>query len=273
MATSPEAVEIEALPWSELGPTFIDAWGRPRGKAMAEHIEVTGQNGSGKGYFVATILQQRAKARGTSAVVIVTKPDDDSIPRLGWPIVDTFEDVRRYRWCVFWPRTKAVGEERERYHEQKIYDLLTRLWQPGANIVEVFDEIRYVEELSPRLKKLIKMQWREARAMGISQVAEAQRPVGMARDQHSETAWKIVFPPADEDDMERFAQLLGPPKLWEPVLAELDRENHEFVIRNVTSKEAYISWIDQDLRPLPDQRDQHATSRVRPYKPRRRTHA
>lgn len=268
-----DVLEVEEVPWSQLGPTFIDSWGRPRGKVQPEHVEITGQTGSGKGYFLCTICQERAAARGTSIVIIATKPDDDTFPRLGWPVVDTWEDVKRYRWCIFWPRTQAVGEERKKHQEQAIYDLLANLWKPRANVVIVFDEVRYVEKLSPRLKETIEMMWREARALGITVVAQAQRPVGMARDQHSESAWKIVFPPADEDDMERFAQLLGPPRLWVPVLQELDPERHEFVIRNTISKETFVSWIDTELKPLPDQRDQHATERVPPYKPPRRTHA
>lgn len=267
-----QTVEIEAIPWSELGPTFIESWGNSRGKLQAEHIEITGQNGSGKSYTLCTICQERAQIRGTSVVIIVTKPDDDSIPRLGWPIVDTWEDVCKYRWCVFWPRTTAVGEERQRFHEEKIYDLLSNLWQPNAHTVVAFDEILYIESLSDRLRKLIRMMWREARAQDIPMIAMAQRPLGMAREQHSETAWKIVFPPADEDDMKRFAQLLGNPKLWAPVLEELTQEHHEFVIRNTITKQAFVSWIDLELKSLPAQRDQDATERVPPYNPRSKSH-
>lgn len=273
MPTRPDVqVEVEALPWSVIGPTFIQAWGRSRGKSQPEHVEITGQTGSGKTYFTGTILQERAAWRGTSEILIATKPDDDTIPRLGWPIVDTWAGVCKYRWSVFWPRTTAVGEARKKHHEQKLYELLERLWHPHANTVVAFDEIRYVEKLSARLKELVQMYWREARSQGIPIVAQAQRPVGMVRDQHSETAWKVVFPPADEDDMERFAQLLGPPHQWTPVLEDLDQQRHEFVIRNTVTKEAFVSWIDTELRPIPAQRDQEPTERTPPYR-RRRRHA
>ena len=88
----------------------------------------------------------------------------------------------------------------------------------------------------------------------------------MVRDQHSETRWKIVFPPADMGDMKRFAELLGRPRDWQPVLEDLDQERHEFVMRNNVTKRAYITWIDfplEDLAPLPE-REEHPVYGTRP---------
>jgi hypothetical protein len=200
--------------------------------------------------------------------VVATKLDDATVERLialGWPRVTTADEVRRHRQCVFWPAPKGIGEERETALERAIYDLLATLWVKDSNTVVVFDEIGTVEQLpgparhAKRLQKLIRQYWREGRALGISVVASKQRPVGVVRDQHSESRWKIVFPPADEGDMQRFAELLGQPAEWEPVLRSLDQEAHQFVIRNNVTKDAYISWIDfrlESLRQLP-QRDEH----------------
>lgn len=246
-------VPPEPLPWSELGPEFMEIWGRPGGKFEPEHVEITGQSGSGKTYLLITLLQERALARDSSEVLIMTKQADDTIDLLGWPIVDTWKDLQRYRQAIFWPRTGLHGEERERFHEEKIYDLLTRLWQPRANTVVAFDEIGYVEDLSKRVKKTIRMYWREARSHGITNVAMKQRPIGVVRDQHSESRWKFVFPPADRGDIVRFAELLGTPRDWAPVLDSLDQANHEFVVRNSVTKQAYISWIDYDIAPIPSQ--------------------
>lgn len=247
-------VEPERVPWSELGPDFIAVWGRPGGKVQAEHLEITGQSGSGKTYLLGTLLQQRAKYRNSSEILLATKNDDDTIPRLGWPIVSSWKELAKYRQAVFWPRTDKIGEEREAFHEAKIYDLLARLWTPGANTVLAFDEIGYVEELSNRVKKLIRQYWREARsAANITMIAMKQRPVGVVRDQHSESRWKAVFPPADRADMRRFAELLGAPRDWAPVLDSLDQEAHEFVLRNSVTRQAYITRIDEPLKPLPAQ--------------------
>ena len=248
------------VPWSELGEDFIETWGHDaHGKLRAEHWEIEGQSGSGKSYLAATAMQQRAERWDSGIIALVTKQTDDSIPLLGWPVTATWQDLRRYRQAVFWPTTTAKGAEREKYHESVIFGLLSRLWpDPGevANIVLYLDEIRYLESLSPRLKKLVRMYWREGRSHGISIIAGAQRPLEMGRDMHSETRWRSVFCPSDQADMERFAQLLGKHQDWEPVLRDLDQTRHEFVHRNSFTRDAYISWIDRELKPVASQAQQ-----------------
>lgn len=253
-------VPPERLPWSAIGPDFIEAWGHDEaGQLRAEHWEVEGQSGSGKSYAVGTAMQQRAERWGTGIIAVLTKNSDDSLPLLGWPAIADYSELPKYRWVIFHPQTTAQGEEREKFHEAKIYDLLSRLWPaPGelANIVIYFDEIRYLEGLSRRLKKMIRMYWREGRSHGISIIAGAQRPLEMVRDMHSEARWRAVFRPADEADMERFAELLGPPRDWEPVLRSLNKDRHEFVLQNNFTGDVFITWIDTELRPLPSQVDQ-----------------
>lgn len=244
----------QAVPWSELGEEFIEAWGHDEhGKLTGEHVEVTGQSGSGKSYAIATILQQRARRWDTAEIAVITKEQDDSLPLLGWPVTDSIEEARRYRQFIFWPTTAAQGHEREKHMEQKIYGLLTSLWHPDINTVVYFDEIGFVEELSRRMRKQIRMMWREGRSHKLSIVASKQRPIGVVRDQHSESRWKIVFPPADMGDMKRFAELLGRPGDWQPVLESLDQTRHEFILRNSFTKDAYIAWVDEKLHPLPSQ--------------------
>lgn len=254
---APGFVRPPEVPWSELGPEFVEAWGHDsHGKFRAEHVEVTGQSGSGKSYAIATILQQRAQRWDTAEVAVLTKLADDSIPLLGWPEIDSYEGLRKHRQALFWPQTGKQGEAKEAYHEARIYEFLSRLWQPGANIVLYFDEVRYIESLSRRLKKQVRMYWREGRSHGISLIAGAQRPIDMVRDQHSESRWKLVFPPADMGDADRFAEMLGRPRDWVPVLESLDQTQHQFVLRNSFTKDAYITWIDRELRPLPSQAKQ-----------------
>jgi hypothetical protein len=251
---TPGFSEPERVPWSELGPDFISTWGHDdAGRLKAEHLEVAGQSGSGKSYAIATILQQRAERWDSAEIAVLTKEADDSIPLLGWPEAATLRDLRQWQQCVFWPRSGAIGEARERHMEAALYDLLASLWRKDANCVVYFDEIGFVEDLSNRLKKMTRQYWREGRSHGISVIASKQRPLGINRDAHSESRWKIVFAPADEADMERFAQLLGRPADWEPVLRELDQTRHEFVIRNSFTRAAYVSWIDLDLKPVPAQ--------------------
>lgn len=256
----------DQVPWTELGDDFIEAWGHDEnGRLRDEHMEVEGQSGSGKSYLVGTCLQMRAQRWGTGELAVITKSTDDSIPLLGWPEVASYGELRKrkYEQAVFWPKTSAQGEEREAFHEARIYGLLSALWpEPGqrADIVIYFDEIRYIEGLSRRLKKMIRMYWREGRSHGISIIAGAQRPLEMVRDMHSEARWRAVFCPSDEADMERFAQLLGRHQDWEPVLRSLDQEQHQFVLRNSFTGDSYISWIDRELRPVPSQQQQGQTA-------------
>ena len=258
--------QIEWVPWSELGPEWIQLWGDA---PQPEHIEITGQNGSGKTYFLLTILQERASAFDDREILIVTKRADDIFSAVGWPVTDRFEDVRAYRQVIFWPMSEAIGEERDAYVEKRLYELLSKLWVPNSNCVVAFDEIGYVEGLSKRMKRLIGMWWREARSMGITMVAMKQRPVWVQRDQHSETRWKVVFPPADRGDMARFAELLGRPKEWEPILDELDAR--EFVLHYSARREdievqSFASWIDSPLRPIRAQRDQERRPALKSYR-------
>jgi hypothetical protein len=247
----------QMVPWSELGDDFIESYGHDdQGRLRAEHLEATGQSGSGKSYAVATILQQRAARWDTAELAVVTKAADDSIPLLGWPVIDDWRELKDYRQAVFWPQTSAQGEQREAFHEERLYGLLSKLWAPSANIVLYFDEVRYVESLSRRLRKQVRMYWREGRAHGISIMAGAQRPVEMVRDQHSESRWKIVFPPADAGDMQRFAEMLGRWRDWQPVLESLDQTAHQFILRNSFTKDSYITWVDRELRPVVSQSEE-----------------
>lgn len=245
------------VPWSELGPEFIAVWGRPGGRFEPEHVEITGKSGSGKTYLVIDILQQRAALRGSAEIFVATKKADATFARLGWPVIEDVRDLGKYQQAIFWPAAPhLVGEEREAYHERKIYELLVTLYRPDANVVLAFDEKQYLQDLSKRLNKMLRQILREGRSHGVTDVSMDQRPVGMTRHQHSETTWKFVFPPADAADADRFAQLLGRPRDWVPVFDTLDQEAHEFVVKNVVTGDAYISWIDYDVRPIAAQAHQ-----------------
>lgn len=243
---------IERVPWSILGPEFIQVWGyADPSNPQPEHIEVVGMNGSGKSYFVCSILQERMIVRNTPEIQIVTKPDDDTFLRLGWPIVDSWEGVRENRQCIFWPRTDKLGSARKAYQRDKLQELLDRLWHPKSNTVISYDEIAYIESLSAELRDTLEMYWREARSQGITIIGTKQRPQGTNRHMHSETAWTVLFVPADYGDRERFAELLGKRADWLPVFDMVDPMNHEFIIRHTRTGDTFISWLDIPLRPIP----------------------
>jgi hypothetical protein len=251
----------EKVPWSELGPDFIDAWSRtdPR-TGQSESAEIVGPSGSGKTHLMLTMLQDHYRdqerwrqAQGrenlrTGAVLVVTKTDDDIFAKLGWPVVGDAGAIRDTN-VVFWPRTKLLGTARRDFHERKVSALLHRLWRPQANTLVAFDEVGYVEGLSGETRAIVQQYWREGRSLGITVLAMKQRPQGALRDMHSETAWTAVFKPKDRSDAERFAELLGHRRDWIPVLDGLDRQAHQFVLRHAPTEQAYISWVDTPLRP------------------------
>lgn len=249
---SPEpagAPRVERAPWSAIGPEFTATWSRPDGQFEPEHMEVLGPSGSGKSYFVAYVINERARRRQTHVVFLATKPADKTILRLGWPIVTDWRGVERAPQVIYWPRTKAIGQRRRAYHAHKCEDLLDRLWQPDSNTLLVVDEIAYVQRLSPDLRDTIDMYLREARSSGIELVMGKQRPQGVTREMHAETAWVVSFKPRDRNDAERTAELFGSKKDWVPILESLDNERHEFLIQHRRTGRTYISWIDKPLRP------------------------
>lgn len=268
MTTAPEVEETEPtdsydefdpaslphVPWSEVRIEFLREWGYPDGKFDPQHLEILGPSGSGKTYFEATILQERVKVRNSAVIFIATKPLDATISKLGWPIVSDWKGVKKHRQVIFWPRTKAIGEDREAFLEAKIYDLMARLWSAKAKVILVFDEIATVEQLSPKMKKLIAMFWREARSVGITLVAMKQRGQGALRDMHSEASWIAAFRPKHEDDGKYMGQVMGSWRRWLPVLQSLDRSKHEFVLLNTVTQEAVISWVDVPLKPATPER-------------------
>jgi hypothetical protein len=244
-----ELPQIPRAPWSAVSESFMRTWGYPDGKFNPEHLEILGPNGSGKTYLEATVLQERVRLRNSAVIFIATKPVDATITQLGWPVTDTWKGVTENRQVIYWPRTDLLGEAWSAYMAAKIEDLLSRLWRAKAKVIIVFDEIATSEELSTRVKLIIKRFWREARSVGITIVAMKQRPQGIQRDMHSEAAWIAAFKPKDEEDGMRVAQIMGSKKLWLPVLNSLDRDNHEFVLLHSRSGDAVVSWVDVPLRP------------------------
>jgi hypothetical protein len=194
-------------------------------------------------------LQERVQARDSAVVFIATKPVDATIQKLGWEIVHDWKGIEQNKQCVFWPKTGLLGTQRKMYLDVKIQDVLGRLWSGRSHTIVAFDEIATVESLSPEMKDLIAMYWREARSMGITIVAMKQRPQGVQRDMHSEASWVVSFHPKDEDDAERYAQIFGGRREWKPLLLGLDRSKHEFLLKHETTDSAVVSWVDIELKP------------------------
>jgi hypothetical protein len=232
----------ERVSWAELGPEFLRRWGYPGGRREPEHIEILGPNGSGKSYFEKTILEERVRLRGSHVVILATKPADRTIKSLDWPVIQKWPPSYNQNQVIFWAKAQGLSKQGMERQRESIANLLTRLWEPDSNRIIVFDEIAYVEQ-ELGLRPMLVRYFREARALGITIVATTQRPAGVTRYMHSESKWKICFAPADEDDTERVAQILGNKKYYREVLPQLKRERWEFLMVRTLTGEAYISRI------------------------------
>jgi nucleoside-triphosphatase THEP1 len=240
---------VERRPWSVLGPEFIAAWCRPNGKFQPENLEVIGQNGSGKSFLLVQILVEMVRRRSSSVIYIATKQADKTIAAMGWPVVDSWREVRQHEQVVFWPKTSRTGKARKAYQAAKIQELLDNLWGGDANTIVVFDEFAYVESLDQDLKDTLQMYLREGRSHGICCVAGKQRVQGVQRDMHSESVWTVIFPIKDRDDRLRAAELLGGRAEWMPALSSLSKARHEFLIQYQPEDSQYISWVDAPVDP------------------------
>ena len=252
-----EPESVDRVPWSELAQEFAETWGRADpGNPQPEHVEVIGINGSGKTLWVCKAAQERMIVRHTPVVFLQSKPADDTVMRLGWPVIENGDvrKVRKERWCVYWPQTNATGRARKVYQADKFRDLLDSLWRPESNIVVVYDDFGYIQELvtsdGEPLAPIVQMYLREGRSSGITNIMIKQRPQGARREMHSETYWTVAFAPKDDDDKERFAQLFGARKARMPVFDSMDAEKHEFLIKHYKTGAAFISWVDTPLRPV-----------------------
>lgn len=244
----------ERIPWSVLGPEFIAAWGRPRGKNEPEHLQILGPSGSGKGVLQRDILLERARRRQSHMVFVATKPADKTTMSMGWPVTDTWKGVQQHEQVIYWPKTSRLGQARKEYMAAKIMDLLGRLWTPDSNTVVVFDELMRLEKLGPDVKEMTEMYFTEGRALGITCVYGKQRTQGVARDATGNTDWKITFRMNDEDDTARVAELFGSRREYIPVINSLDRERFEFLIQHRMTLTTYISWVDKPVK-VPRNRD------------------
>jgi hypothetical protein len=251
----------ERVPWSQLGPQFALRFGRADpDDPQPEHLQVIGQNGSGKTHAAGKIYQERAYVQGRPSIIVAHKPVDATLLKIGWPVAATWEQLVKlardgHHNVIYWPRTRLMGNARKRFYDGRISDVLDRLWasatpQHPADTDLLFDDAAFVEDELPESFSRMKQFLREGRAPGFSLGLLKQRPQGGARLGSSETQWSLGFRPKDDADLERWAELFGSRRDWMPVFRSLNRPRREFVIKHAITQEAYISWMDEPLVPV-----------------------
>ncbi len=128
----------------------------------------------------------------------------------------------------------------------------------------MFDELAYIEQ-ELNLSTTITTYFREARALGITIVANTQRPSGVTRYMHTESGWSVFFAPKDVQDAERMAETAGDKVYFLRVFKELKRDKYEFCMVHSLTNEVVISSIPKKgggTAPQPTEGDQKKRGRV-----------
>jgi nucleoside-triphosphatase THEP1 len=232
--------DIEYADWDTAGPELIRTWSRPD----KEHIEIIGPSGSGKTTLESWLLVQRAIHRNTGIIMLCTKRADRSVSRIGFPIARNWDEARKHRQVIIWANPGSTGRARRDHNAHVVNEVLEKLWVPDSNNLLAFDEIAYIEKLGPESKDLIEMYLREARSTGIELLLMKQRPQGVTREMHAETAYTFAFKPKDASDAERVAELFGDKRGLTPVLLALKRDRYEFLAKSEKTDAIFISRLN-----------------------------
>lgn len=186
---------VPVLPWR----SFLDRFDWRAG----EHVTLLGQTGSGKSYLAAELLALR-----TYSVVLGTKPRDDSLKRFarsGWK--------RRVKWppptydqrVLLWPSMQQMADivaQRDVMREA-----LESIYTEGAWCVYV-DELPYfTRQLG--LGSLLELYWLQGRALGISLVAAAQRPVWIPLEALTQATHVFLWRQTEKRDLQRMTEIGG----------------------------------------------------------------
>lgn len=219
---------------------------------MPEHLSIYGPSGSGKSYFMAYAATERARLRGTHAVMIATKKADRTLTNAGWPIINDWPPSYGQNQVIYWARG-GLSDQQQDEQRARLRRIMSALWTPDSNKLVCWDELPYVcSDLG--LRRQVTTYYREGRGLGITNVAVMQRPTDVSRYVHSEAGWLCAFAPGDQDDRERVAEVFGDRAYFRDVLAELSRERYEFLLQRKLTGETFISSLPAVTLRLPDQR-------------------
>lgn len=232
------------ISWDEFAAKFKGS------HKQGEHVAIVGQTGSGKsvlGTALSRIVASRNATDGRPArvVVLATKPRDDTVAALGWPIVKKWPPSYGQEACIVWPRPK--DPEKAAQTQRAVFrPLLARIYQEGGQTVYI-DEAAYFERPLPNglgLSTTMEQYWTTARALKLTLIAATQRPRHVSRSMWSEPSWVFIFPPDDMDDLKRVAELSGAKERVLELVPALS--GHEFVCvqrQRGRAKQLYISQV------------------------------
>lgn len=208
--TDPElSARVHVLTWERFTEMFRTA------HKQGEHVATVGPTGSGKSVFNFALCQiigsRMGKDRRPSRVVIFgTKPRDDTLSALGWPIIKKWPPAYGQEHCIVWPRGGSLDDEAAR-HRRVFRPLLNVVYREGGQTVCI-DEAGYFEDSPPDglgLRGIMTKIWTNARANKLTMIAGTQRPRHVTVSMWTEPSWIVIFAPDDLEDLKRVAELSG----------------------------------------------------------------
>lgn len=244
-----ETIEPDVLQWPDFQRLFL------KEHKQGEHIAFVGQTGSGKTTAELEIckligLRKGADGRPTRVAVFGTKPRDDTLAALnaqGWPIIKKWPPAYGEEHCIVWPRADSASTAAAK-HRAVFQPLMDSIYGEGGQTICIdeasYFELRYPEglDMAPTMGQF----WSAARSNKLTLVAGTQRPRNVSRLMWSEPSWVIVFPPDDEDDLKRVAELSG--RKWDVLAVAEKLGGFEFLCiqrQRGGGRGLYVSRIDK----------------------------
>lgn len=196
------------VPWPDFLRAFMAAW-KPNIGGKAQHVSMVGPNGQGKTHLALRLLQARHEVRGAHVVILATKPRDQTLTALGWPVIRRWPPGYGQETVIYWPKRPKGASAREAINAQRLAfrPVLADLFESGRRTVYIDEAAYFAQDL--RLEDELRQLWQMGRSQDLIVVAGTQRPTGVPRPMFSEPAWFFAFRTADEDELRRVSEIGG----------------------------------------------------------------
>lgn len=195
--------------WAEFKDWFLftrdNGPGMQPGWRQGEHLTAVAKTQSGKTTLVRELLPRR-----DYVVMLATKREDPIYKKLerdGFVLVDKFDaDPEGPRKVIFRPPLRGTSKDDLLEQREAFREALTAVYNEGGWCVWA-NEVRYLSN-NLNLKADLEVLWLQGATLGITMVAETQRPVSiplLAFDAHHLFYWKN----ADKQDIITMTEYTG----------------------------------------------------------------